>query len=150
MYRALCYVDADLVCVRHPKNRRALHCLDSPRSQSVTAGCMYLRSGLASWWVASLASAWSLAVRYWGDEAVLTTPSRCLGQHSMGSAGTIRPWTLSKFRQTIQDCFLEKLKIDADSNSPETQLTPFVCEYFFNKYGVKRLVQVRTQFWECQ
>lgn len=56
---------------------------------------------------------------------------------------TVRPWTLAKFRQTILDCYLEKLRMDSDNtDNTVTQLTPFVCTFFFNKYGVKRLVQV--------
>ena len=59
---------------------------------------------------------------------------------------TVRPWTLAKFRQTILDCYLEKLRMDSDStDNTVTQLTPFVCTFFFNKYGVKRLVQVRQR-----
>lgn len=37
-----------------------------------------------------------------------------------------------------------QLKADSD-NDTTTELTPFVCEYFFNKYGVKRLVQLRLK-----
>lgn len=76
----------------------------------------------------------------------LTSHSRSLDltvsvQNSLGAA-TVRAWTLSKFRQIILDCYIEKLKMDSDASAPATQLTPFVCEFFFNKYGVKRLVQV--------
>lgn len=56
-----------------------------------------------------------------------------------------KPWSLPKFRQLLLDCFIEKIRVDtADAKSP-AEMTPFVCDFFFQKYGVKRLVQLRLR-----
>mgnify|MGYP006902789143 FL=1 len=50
--------------------------------------------------------------------------------------GNIAPrfWWQIKYEQSLDP-----------NGSRRVAITPFVCDYFFNKYGVKRLVQVKLQ-----
>lgn len=60
----------------------------------------------------------------------------CL-QRTAPKADSVRPWTLPRFRQTILECYFEKLRFDAlameDEGTTEVaSIAPFVCEYLVN------------------
>ena len=51
-------------------------------------------------------------------------------------------WPLLVARGQIK--YEQSLEAAGGGGKRNVAITPFVCTFFFNKYGVKRLVQVRT------
>jgi hypothetical protein len=62
--------------------------------------------------------------------------------------GAARCLTLKRMKQMIIDCFVEKLKQDENAKACGTaslEFPPYVCDYFYAIYGVKKIVQTRLK-----